>query len=99
MSEISRLTGVNIEHVCNGGVSTLWTRILDDIVLKEISTARELNVEKKQDRNLLLERYYNRGYSQSPALQVQDEVCRILEDEESEDEECLMKRRNRKVNY
>lgn len=89
MSEISRLTGVNIEHVCNGGVSTLWTRILDDIVLKEISTARELNVEKKQDRNLLLERYYNRGYSQSPALQVQDEVCRILEDEESEDEELL----------
>ena len=89
MSEISRLTGVNIEHVCNGGVSTLWTRILDDVVLKEISTARELNVEKKQDRNLLLERYYNRGYSQSPALQVEDEVCRILEDEESEDEELL----------
>ncbi|MFZ0223731.1 MAG: DNA polymerase domain-containing protein [Candidatus Nitrosopolaris sp.] len=90
MSEISRLTGVNIEHVCNGGVSTLWTRILDDVVLNEISKARELNVEKKQDRNLLLQRYYSRDYYQSSASSVEDvEISHILEDEESEEGEEL----------
>ncbi|MFZ0514367.1 MAG: DNA polymerase domain-containing protein [Candidatus Nitrosopolaris sp.] len=90
MSEISSLTGVNIEHVCNGGVSTLWTRILDDVVLKEINKTRELNAEKKQDRNLLLQRYYNRDYYQSHASPVEDEeVSCILEDEISEDEELL----------
>jgi DNA polymerase elongation subunit (family B) len=87
MSEISSLTGVNIEHVCNGGVSTLWTRILDDVVSKEISKTREVYDEKKQDRNLLLQQYYNRDYYQNPPLQVEEEISRLSEYEESEDEE------------
>jgi DNA polymerase elongation subunit (family B) len=79
---------VNMEHVCNGGVSTLWTRILDNVVMKEISKGRELNARKKQDRNLLLQRYYNRDYYQSDPSPVGDEnVSSILEDEESDDEE------------
>ena len=87
MSEISKLTGVN-EHVCNGGVSTLWTRILDDIILREISKINDLDAELKEDR-ILLERYYNRDYNQSPPLRVEDEVSQKLEHEESEDKELL----------
>ena len=87
MSEISNLIGVNIEHVCNGGVSALWTRILDDIVLKEISKISELDTEQREDRNLLLQRYYKRDYYQSSAAHVEDEAEVDIEDEESEHEE------------
>jgi DNA polymerase, archaea type len=90
MSEISKLTGVNVEHVCNGGVSTLWIRILDDIILKEISKISKLDAEFKKDRILLLERYYKRDYyqSQSSILQVEEKELDV-EDEESENEELL----------
>ncbi|MGA9155048.1 MAG: DNA polymerase domain-containing protein, partial [Candidatus Nitrosopolaris sp.] len=108
MSEISKLTGINIEHVCNGGVSTLWTRILDDIILREISKINDLDAELKEDRILLLERYYNRDYNQSPPLQVEDEVSHILEHEGSEDKELLdekteskreLRQKNKDINF
>ena len=93
------LTGVNIEHVCNGGVSALWTRILDDIVLKEISKISESDTEQREDRNLLLQRYYKREYYQSSAAQVENEEEVDIEDEESEDEELHDEKTESKDNH
>ena len=98
MSEISRLTGVNIEHVCNGGVSTLWTRILDDIVLKEISKISELDAEQKEDRILLLERYYNRDYYQSQFVYKSRAKNLTSKTKKVKMKSYLMKRQNRNIN-
>jgi DNA polymerase I len=52
--------------------------------LKEIS---ESDTEQREDRNLLLQRYYKRDYYQSSAAHVEDEEEVDIEDQESEREE------------
>lgn len=90
MSAIANLTGVSFETVCNGGVSKLWSRILDDIIPKEIERLASIS-QINTPRYLLLKEYYNRQTYQKSVFQEENEVYELLsgdmvnEDEEEDD--------------
>jgi DNA polymerase elongation subunit (family B) len=90
MSSIANLTGVSFETVCNSGVSKLWSRILDDIIPKEIERLASIS-QINTPRYLLLKEYYNRQNYQKSVLQEENEVYELLsgdmvnEDEEEDD--------------
>jgi hypothetical protein len=51
-----KLTGVSFEAVCNGGVSKLWTRVLDDVISKELENLKLKRNNNNSPRNILLQR-------------------------------------------
>jgi len=86
MLSITNLTGVSFETVCNSGVSTLWTRILDDIILKELERLASI-AQINSPRYLLLKKYYDRKAYQKPVFQEENEVYQLLDDNVIEEEE------------
>jgi DNA polymerase elongation subunit (family B) len=92
MSSIANLTGISFETVCNGGVSKLWTRILDDIIPKELERLASIT-QINSPRYLLLKEYYDRQAYQKSVFQEENEVYQLLlddnvnEEDEEEDEE------------
>src|SRR5215204_2674400 len=86
MSSIANLTGVSFETVCNGGVSKLWTRILDDIILKELERLASI-AQINSPRYLLLKEYYDRQTYQKYVFQEENEVYQLLLDDNVNEEE------------
>jgi DNA polymerase, archaea type len=92
MLAISNLTGISFESVCNGGVSKLWTRVLDDVISKELENLKlkENNNNNSSSRYLLLQNYYNRE-AYPPKTQIftfaeENEVCQDSDEEQEEEE-------------
>jgi DNA polymerase I len=86
MSAIANLTGVSFETVCNGGVSKLWTRILDNIILKELERLASI-AQIHSPRYLLLKEYYDRKAYQKSVFQEENEVYQLLDSNVNEEEE------------
>jgi DNA polymerase, archaea type len=86
MSSIANLTGISFETVCNGGVSKLWTRILDDIIPKELERLASI-AQINSPRYLLLKEYHDRQTYQKSVFQEENEVYLLLDDNANEEEE------------
>lgn len=86
MSSIANLTGVSFETVCNGGVSKLWTRILDDIIPKELERLASI-AQINSTRYLRLREYYDRQTYQKSIFQEENEVYQLLDNDVNEEEE------------
>jgi DNA polymerase elongation subunit (family B) len=98
MSSIANLTGISFETVCNGGVSKLWTRILDQIIPKELERLASIT-QINSPRYLLLKEYYDRQAYQKSVFQEENEVYQLLSDDNANEEEENEEEENEDDNY